>query len=66
MKIFILSLLLVISTVSFSEEEDSEIEKQVTSSSHDKMTVREAKALCKKEDKKGKELVLCIKEKMKK
>lgn len=47
-------------------EDDAEVEKQIETSVQDKMTIREAKSICKSAGKKGKELIVCIKEKIKK
>lgn len=64
-KVLLMTIFAMISFSAFAED-DSDVEKQVTDQKQDKMTIRDAKALCKAEGKKGKDLVLCIKEKKKK
>lgn len=64
-KVLLMTIFAMISFSAFAEQ-DADIEKQVTEQKQDKMTIREAKALCKAEGKKGKELVQCIKDKKKK
>ena len=57
--------LLTSASLLFAEESIDE-EKNIAASQQNKMTIREAKAECKAEGKKGRELVACIKEKIKK
>lgn len=58
--------MIVCCTIPAFAKDEPEIDEQIATTPADKMTIREAKGICKKNGKKGKDLVLCIKEKIRK